>query len=54
MIWKKISLIVISFLNELELICLHTNITIVSTVKWLQLDSILICLETEVVTSFSI
>ena len=28
---EEISLLVISFLNELELICLHTSIAIVST-----------------------
>ena len=31
------SLLVISFLNELELICVHTSIAIISTVKRFQL-----------------
>ena len=31
------SLLIILFLNELKLICLHTSITIVSTVKGFQL-----------------
>ena len=31
------SLYVISFLNELELICLVTNIAIVSTAKWFKI-----------------
>ena len=34
---SEISLSVISFLNELELICLFTSIAIVSSVKWFQL-----------------
>ena len=34
---QEISLSEILFFNELELICLHSSIAIVSTVKWFQL-----------------
>ena len=33
---QEIILLVISWLHELEFICLHTSIAIVSTVKWFQ------------------